>query len=320
MTRGTRQAFALIAPFSLAACGGAGGGLVSTPTPPASYTVPAPSQTPTNTAFVDPMKSENFNNLSVHSVGTMTTNNVKGTSITLPGSDATISYDAASNTYTLSMPQASADGTSPDATKVMTTSSDYCYVTPCIHVSGPAFGAFSRRGASATNSLGFLYTYVSFAYWSSITTSGDDKVITSNYAVFGSPTAAAGVPRSGTGNYSLDIHGFETTGPLGNSGGHAITGTLSGTGTAAVDFGAGTYAMNGSINAPVAQTTGSFSSSGSLSASANGFSGSFNMNDGGAFTGTLGGWFFGPKADELGAVFSAKASDGRVAVGAITGH
>lgn len=79
--------------------------------------------------------------------------------------------------------------------------------------------------------------------------------------------------------------------------------------------------MSGSLfAAPMNPTTASFSSSGSLSASTNGFSGTFKMNDGGAFTGTLGGWFFGPKAEELGAVFSAKASDGRVAVGAITGH
>lgn len=151
-------------------------------------------------AFADPMQSENFNNLSVHSVGTMTTNNVKATSITLPGNDATISYDAASNTYTLSMPQTSADGTPPDLIKIMTTSSDYCYVTPCVRVSGPAFGALSRRGVSASNSLGFVYTYVSYAYWSSTAASGGDTVITSNYAVFGAPTAAAGVPRSGSGN------------------------------------------------------------------------------------------------------------------------
>jgi hypothetical protein len=42
--------------------------------------------------------------------------------------------------------------------------------------------------------------------------------------------------------------------------------------------------------------------------------------DGSSFKGSLNGWFFGPKAQELGAVFAARQADGRLVAGTILGH
>jgi hypothetical protein len=281
---------------------------------------PPPPTTPVNSSFTAPLKSETFNNLSARMTGTETASGAKNATAVLEGTASKITFDAATNTYQFTSVGPTPNGTTPEQLNLVTTGTDYCYTTPCT-VSGSAVGSILRRGVQGANSLGFLYTYVSFANWHNEAPSGSDTLRTMNVAVFGATTAFNAIPKSGTASYQLDISGYQITGPLGTTGSHSIGSSYVGTGTANFDFGGGTYAMTG--NVPGVVNYGAmegFSSSGKLTSGANGYAGTFGFNDSGAFTGTLNGWFFGPAAQELGAVFAGSAPDGRTTVGTIVGH
>jgi hypothetical protein len=269
------------------------------------------------------LKSETFNTLSARSTGTVTASGIKDAQASGPNTEATITYDAVSNTYLLSSPHASASGQTPDAVTADIVLPDMTQAssTPCASATCAGSAYISRLGASGSSSIGFTYTYVSYANWHSEAAVGADTARTMNVAVFGATTPANAIPTFGTATYALDVNGDQMTGPLGTSGGRQLLTSFSGNGTATFDFGSGSYLMAGTVNSvPNYPNSVSFSSSGKLSSGANGYSGTFSFNDAAAFNGTLGGWFFGPAAQELGAVFSAKASDGRVAVGTIMGH
>lgn len=308
----------------LAGCGG-GGNVASTPTPTPSpsqsaTSVPPPPASPVNASFAAPLKSETFNNLSARATGTSSSTALKSATAALQGTGATIVYDAAAGTYQFTSTGPAADGTSPERLTITTTSTDFCYTTPCV-TSGNAVGTMARRGVEGSNSLGFLYTHVAFANWHSAATVGSDRVETMNVAVFGATTPAGGVPTTGTASYKLDIRGTQMTGPLGTSAGRQILPGFSGTGVASVDFANATYSMSGDLSTVLATSgTTSFSSTGRLSSGANGFFGNFTFADAGVFSGSLFGWFFGPTAQELGAVFSVSNPDGRTAVGTVVGH
>ncbi len=303
-------------------CGG-GGEVASTPTPPPPATVadaPPPPTTPVNASFAAPLKSETFNNLSARMTGTETASGPKNATAKLEGTASKITFDAATNTYQFTSVGPAPNGTSPEQMNLVTTDTDFCYTTPCI-VSGNAVGSILRRGVQGSNSLGFLYTYVSFANWHNEVASGSDTMRTMNVAVFGATTPASAIPKTGTASYQLDINGYQITGPLGTTGSHAILPTYVGTGSANFDFGGGTYSMTGSVPGVVNYgASETFTSSGKLTSGANGFAGTFGFNDSAAFGGTLNGWFFGPAAQELGAVFAGSAPDGRTTVGTIVGH
>ncbi|MDE2597904.1 MAG: hypothetical protein KGL44_13600 [Sphingomonadales bacterium] len=298
----------------LAACGGS---VASTPAPTITPAPPPPA-TPVNASLTAPLKSETFNALTARATGTETPTSIRNATASLQGTASTISYDAATNTYVFSNPAASASGAGPDRVAIVAAGPD-CYATACT-VSGTAIGSFMRRGGDVTNANGFLYTYVAYANWHSEAAAGSDHNMTMNMAVFGATTPASGVPVSGTASYKLDLRGNQMTGPLGTSAGRAILPSFGGNGTASVDFAAATYTMTGDMGGVLSQAATTFSSSGKLSAGANGFAGNFSFADSGAFTGALQGWFFGPAAQELGAVFAATAPDGRSAVGTIVGH
>lgn len=306
----------------VAGCGG-GGGVESTPPPPPAETVaaaPPPPTTPINVSFDAPLKSETFNNLSARMTGTETASGAKNATAALEGTAAKITFDAATNTYQFTSVGGTPNGATPEQLNLVTTGTDYCYTTPC-NDSGSAVGAISRRGSQGANSLGFLYTYVSFANWHNELASGSGTARTMNVAVFGATTASNAIPTTGTASYQLDISGYQITGPLGTTGSHSIGSSYVGTGTANFDFGRGTYTMAGEVPGVVNYGAGeAFSSSGKLTSGANGYSGTFGFNDSSAFTGKLNGWFFGPAAQELGAVFAGSAPDGRTTVGTIVGH
>lgn len=309
--------------MALAGCGGGGsGGLSSTPTPPpTSFKVPAPLKAPVN-ARLDQgnLESETFNTLSVHAAGTVSGSKVTNSSITDPSTDATVSYDASSDTYNFSSPKTSADGRTPDDATLSVVDGNDCYTTACVQVAdSPAY--INRRGVGGSNSSGFEYSYVTWGRWETQNGVTANSSQTMNYAVFGATTPAQAIPASGSARFSLDVSGEQITPISGTSGGHSITQTFTGTGTGTFDFGAGSYTMSGSFNSvPDYPSNVTFSSQGSIASGKNGFSGRMSYNDNGPFSGNLGGWFFGPNAEELGAVFSAAGPNGRVAIGAITGH
>ncbi|WP_395395333.1 transferrin-binding protein-like solute binding protein [Novosphingobium sp. BL-8A] len=302
-------------------CGG-GDSVASTGTPPTVATVPAPTGAVVNATLDGPLKSETFNALSTRYTGVSTSSGVQNTVVSGPSTNATVSYDAATNSYHLSSPGTSASGQSPDAVIADVVQPDFTEASSSPCTSGTcSAAAISRRGDDGVRSSGFVYTYVAYGRWFSSAPTGSGTAETMNAAVFGATTPANAIPTSGTASYTLDVNGQELTGPLGTSGGHNIVPSYSGNGTAAFDFGAGTFSMNGSMNSiPNYPDSVTFSASGKLSSGANGYAGTFSFNDAGAFKGSVGGWFFGPQAQEMGAVFSASASDGRVAVGTIVGH
>ena len=320
---------------ALSGCGGSGG-IASTPTPVATPTEPtilAAPQTPSaNTTLGGPLKSQTFATLAVRTTVTQSASALINASASDPVTTASISYDANSNTYIVSSQGMAAGGTLPDRatltpndTAITSAGGGTCIGTSCS--SDRVIASLSREGTNRPSTQPyFIYSYVGYANWWSVGDSGANKVYTYNEAVFGIPTPVSAVPTSGTASFTLDLAGYEGTTPLlGSSGSHALGPNFAGGGNATIDFGAGTYTMSGSMGAVTAPSKGgdattTFASTGKLLSGANGFGGTFTFNDAGAFNGKLNGWLFGPAAQEIGAVFSASAPDGRVAVGTIVGH
>jgi hypothetical protein len=324
------SAIALPLLMMIVGCGdGGGGGIASTPPPPATSTiVAAPQNASANTSLGGPLQSQSFATLAVRASTTQSSTSLVSATSSMPGGAAAISYDAASNTYTLSSPSSSASGATPDTLKLKPNDAALTSAAPvpCSSGCGGA-GYLSREGTNRPSTQPyFIYSYVGYANWWSQTSSGANSVYVQNEAVFGIPTPAAAIPTTGTASYTLDVVGFEGTTPqLGSSGSHANNPTFAGGGAATLDFGSASYSMNGTTGAPTDSSKGgtgiaSFSSSGKLLSGANGFGGAFTFNDAGNFDGKLNGWLFGPNAQELGAVFSASSTDGRVVVGTIVGH
>ncbi|WP_404712926.1 hypothetical protein [Sphingomonas sp. MMS24-J13] len=320
-------------PLLLSGCGG-GGGVASTPTPivtPSDPGIAAPQTASANTTLGGPLASQAFATLAVRATVTQSASALSSANAINPGTGASISYDAASNTYTVSSPGTAASGNAPDRATLIpndtaiTSAANVCIGTSC--QSDRVIAFLSREGTNrpATQPY-FIYSYVGYANWWSVANSGANKVYAYNEAIFGIPTPVNAVPTSGTATFTLDLQGYEGTTPsLGSSGSHALGPTFAGGGTATLDFGAGSYTMTGSMGAVTAPSRGgseetTFASSGKLLSGANGFGGTFTFNDAGTFNGKLNGWLFGPAAQEIGAVFSASAADGRVAVGTIVGH
>ena len=296
LSTGAKRAIGMGAMLALAGCSGSGAGSVASVsgTPAAtSNNVPVPvSVTPAglspSTSFSTAMQS--------------------GTFVSIPSTAGTyVSYDAASNTYTLS---------GPSNTTLPSGKADPTEVNVPQAISGTAnFGTVTYL-VTHTGSGPFVYSYTAVASVHSVLTSGvtSQTSVNDNLAVFGMPTAASAVPRTGSATYALDV-----------------LGAFTGTGTGNVNFASGSYNFSG--NLAQGGITGTFSSNGTLASASNGFSGTIgvSLNQGAAtYNGSLGGMFFGPAAQELGATFVASptTSNGTLGtnvannpvVGAILGH
>lgn len=306
--------------FTLAGCGGDGGvnstsGGSTTPLAPAPSAV-TPSGLSASTSFSNTMQSGNFVTLRAAATVDRPASN-SGTAsptVQIAAADANnfISYNAATNVYTLNYtgssgtqskvdftptgarPTITANG-SPDPTEVNFSYND-CYTSGC----------YSSNYIISHKANNFTYTYTAFGSNSSSSLSMVDSSssASTSFFVFGFPTPTAAVPRSGSATYTLDL-----------------VGTYPGTGTGSVNFAAGTYNFSGNIaqSTAYAQTTGSFQSTGTL-ATTNGFSGTINLTvnqtiinpsstantvNNYTFKGSIGGLFFGPSAQELGGTFVA---------------
>ena len=144
-----------------------------------------------------------------------------------------------------------------------------------------------------------------------VSTSGAASAMTNDFFVFGNPTTSGGVPRTGTAGYALNVQGI-----AGDTNFKDLL-NFSGTGTLTADFGAGTlnaaspvsYVQTGTSSTAVA--TGNFAATGTISATANALTGTVTLDGlGSAYSGPLNGQFYGPGAQELGAVFSASSANG----------
>jgi hypothetical protein len=275
------------------------------------------------------MQSGNF--VTIRASDTTTTGSDSKTTVVINPADTTnyISYDAASNVYTLNyanssgqasktafdrtgtQPYVTANG-SPDPTEVKY-STGSCYTSGCY---GSSY-VVSHTGAS-----GFVYTYTAFA-----AIGGNSSPIvgsstqSADFSVFGFPTPVSAVPRTGSATYALDL-----------------VGSYTGTGSGSVNFGSNSYSFSGTLTPSAAtstvQTTGTFQSTGTLSNTTNGFNGTVSLSvnqtisNGSAaaatqnaytYSGAIGGMFFGPAAQELGGTFIAPTTSATsTAVGATT--
>ena len=295
----------------LSACGGGGGGVASTPTPPATPpTPPAPPPAQTNASLADLKYSESFANDAATGSATFNASGTyqNGTSGTAA---LTVNYNATDRSYTLSTGGRSQTFSPSDRDAVNSSAQADVYV---------------RSGSSATDSLtltrpgssgSLTYTYVGAGIWQR---TANDKLSGSIDAfTYGVTTPAAGVPRTGSGSYIVDLLGvIASNGSV--LGVHAIRGS----GTLDVNFANGNITTSGNINASPLPgggyaAPGSFMGTATLSSSANAFAGTLRLSESEPFTGPLNGRFYGPAANEVGAAFSGTGQNFGVVAGTIIG-
>jgi len=211
----------------------------------------------------------------------------------------TIAYDAASRSYTLTVP-----GTS-----------ETFGAAEYVGAEGGLYRDFQRETATTASffSIGTpslegerSYRYVNGGYWQRNLRKPDGEMELSFYPfTFGLSTAAANLPRSGTAGYAIDLFGFYTN-LRQTSGSRVVTGD----GTINVDFSKAQLQLDGSVfsydfvNGGRDQATLPFSGTGTIAADAS-FSGAFQLFSASKFAGR----FYGPRAEELGAVFWSEDPD-----------
>ena len=306
-----KYAFVCLGVFSataLSGCGGGGGSISSTPAPP-----PSPPPAASNTTITNLVASQNFTNDDARTsvafdLTTKTT--ITGTATSTP---LTVSYDASSGSYTLSGSDATEVFSKSDVTssasgevkyqKTNTTGRDYLTL-----VTTPYSGTTSNK-------------YVGLGYWQRNTTAGTRQDTLFDVFTYGLATAAGATPRTGSGNFAIDVFGLA-----------AIPGVeprvFQGKGSFNVDWAAGVFATNtyltetGLLSGSAISGGGiQLQGAGSLTSGTSSFKGNVVYGgQGGTIGGQLSGSFYGPAADELGASFAGGNSDGATVTGGFTGQ
>lgn len=285
--------FRLAAPAAallLGACGGgAGGSLASIPPPPPP---PAPTydsfpltkaasfQTITSNrhVLIDPTSGS----ISLYS------NDVSGRS-----GDLAISYDATSDSYTVNGAAGTATFAPADRS-----SSDYVdtYNTQT-GIAADTLVLFNnvRSGASQASAPVKL-SYLSYGSWLRRDPLTGDR--SESYFLFGYPTEATDVPRSGTATYSTAVAGSAFN--AFTAGAVPITGSA----TFTADFGKAT--IDTMLTLPIDfQGMTSLNYHGTAPIDGNQFAGSFRSSDDpDLYLGNFAGGFFGPAAQEMGYTFA----------------
>jgi hypothetical protein len=168
------------------------------------------------------------------------------------------------------------------------------------------------------------YQYVGAGFWQRQTSVSDPLIPANNHFdldnrafTYGVETPDSALPRTGSGGYAVDL-----VGALNGE----VPSILSGDGTLSVNFGSGAVATSGTLTeysidaAPLVLSTGTFSGQAQLSSSTNAFGGTFGLTATNTFSGGLNGRFYGPLAEEVGAVWSVTNPDGSAGTGTITGR
>ncbi|WEK47375.1 MAG: hypothetical protein P0Y56_03560 [Candidatus Andeanibacterium colombiense] len=299
----------------LAACGG--GGVNSTPTPTPTPGTPTPTPgtptptpgtpTPTpatNDDLIGPLVSDSFKNVA----GEMAVTKLGGTSqpaATASKPTLALTYDAASNTYTLTVGGRSKTFAPGDLSAAKSTSQAAVYEISAGGVTDTL--TLTKPGTSGR----FTYQYVGGAFWQRVDTAAHTAFV--DVAAYGIQTPNASVPRAGSASYAVDVMGYET-----RRDGKAVN-TLSGSGQLDVDFAKGIVVTSGTFASPDSGPI-EFDGKATLSSNANGFTGVFSFYDYEHFTGTLEGRFYGPAAQEVGAVVNTQDNKGDAMVGVIIGR
>lgn len=303
--------------FFLAGCGGSGGSVGSTPAPiviPPPTPAPAPPPTPANTLITDLKADQTFtadNATTTVTFDLAAKTTVSGQAAVVP---ATIAYNAANNSYTV------------------TTGGNAGTFTPADRLADRFAGEARYRTASGTttNYLTLVTApymnsgsnkYVALGYLQQNLVNGDRQDTKFSSFAFGLDTPAAAVPRSGKATFAIDVFGLES-----------IVGQephiFQGLGRFDVDFAAGLFSTTTNL-ANTGLITGQGVSGGGIELTGGGTltsgSGAFSGNvvfgsPSQRLSGSLSGRFFGPAADEIGAAFSGSAANGSAFSGAFTGR
>lgn len=154
------------------------------------------------------------------------------------------------------------------------------------------------------------FQYLSYGGWT--LGNGSDSLYRVNFFLFGNPTTAVDMPKTGTANYKLSV-----TGEIAIS----LFPVLIGDGTLTANFAQGTigtrlnlyasygyaFAPSGSSMATAAASLGRFDGTANISSDSSMFQGQFTSPNT-SLTGTFHGAFYGPEAAEVGYAFALKGS------------
>lgn len=272
--------------LGLSACGGGGGGVASIPAPPASPT-PTPTSSPISQVTIFPAPTPG----TYASVGTSMPLKDETTSAARFGALSTADTDQvhirylSNGTYEIEVPGRGWDTLT--SIKGTTPPSDFQYQ--------PASAAQNAAGLFTGPARSSSYKYSEHAFWYSRETGRQ------GWVAFGSPTAAANIPSTGSATYAGMVRGsadIMTTDPL--SAPFYYPSQVDGTVSLSFNFGAGTLAGSMSLSladgmqpAPI----GTFAFKNTVySVGSETYSGSFAAGETGSnfFTGR----FTGPGAEE----------------------
>lgn len=293
----------------LAACGGGGGGVNATPAPPTAS--PAPSPPPANTTLTNLVASQSFTNDAastnvVFESATRTTI----TGGTVPGA-LSVSYDRPSNSYAVTLSGASqtfgaGEVIADTADEIRYRRSDAGQNSFLTIARTPYSGGVARR-------------YVGLGFWQRNAIVEGRQNTQFSVFTYGLDTPVAGVPRTGTAAFDIDVFGLSAA-----PGREPYS--FTGAGVFSADFAAGVFSAQSSLTQrSLVSENGVFGggieilTSGRLTSSGN-FSGAmlFGGTDG-RISGTLAGRLYGPTGEELGASFSGATAAGSSVAGSFTG-
>jgi len=275
--------------FILAGCGG-GGGVNSTPPPTAT---PSPSPTPPNTMVTDLHRDEAF---AVDSVTDDVQFNIDGR-FSYDGTSGTdrltISYDAESNSYTLSKAAATQSFAPSDREPADLSGRTYYVVTTGDRRDVLLLGHQAGDDLAPTR-------YVGFGYWQRDLIEGDIQNAAFDFFVYGFPSPASALPRTGFASWEIGLYGVSTIGgwaPMIHSG----------SGQFNVDFQTANFTARANLvirdaaTDKIVEDAGSFIAEGMVSGNGN-FSGqALLLGASEPLAGPIEGAFYGPEAEELGA-------------------
>lgn len=215
----------------------------------------------------------------------------------------TVRYEAASDRYTISIPGRTKSFEPSDLSSTDIDGLSYHVIVDDMERDVLMVATQPLRGGAANK-------YVGYGYWQHDLVEGDDQKGYSqnarlNFFTYGFPTQANAVPRSGHGSWAIDLFGIATT-----QGGTDLY-LLTGPGEFDVDFSSASFSAhvdatsrNGTTDEVMSGAT-SFWAGGHLVSDGR-FAGNATFyNELGQFGGAIQGQFFGPNAEELGAIISA---------------
>lgn len=288
--------------FALSGCGGGSGGVSSA------------STTPVNTSLANLVASQSFAN--VASTGLQTASNTNHNVVTNGATSMplVISYDLASNTYTITTQQRTQSFGPASLTSAANGTAVYTIA------GGSTSDTLTLSAASVAGANASAQQYSGLGIWERV--AAQPLGVTGysfDFFVYGLETAASAVPRTGQGAYAVTVVGL-TTRPAYEAR------QFTGTGRFDIDFVNNLFSTSAYVTETgvISQTNygsgGLISATGTVSSSANSLTGTLkydglNSHSTGPITGSL----FGPAGQELGATFAATGNDGSATAGAFWG-